>query len=1601
MTNVPFHPSPRQTRQVAHRRGNRRIGRWFGLLLSALVLLTQGFMLPASSAVSAQSSNLTDRAGDARHRILVVLQSDSAPAPGGVANLTFQATPLLDAPDLRIEWLLPQGGELLGGPAEESLGPVAASQTVQLERQVRFPQAGIYSVMALAGYQPAADTQFSAVGVLFFTVDANGRSLVSDKDPTAVSPHRTLMETQVVHHETFGTTSTNGDPCFTINGNVSRIERPPLRNGYGANLTVPVRYAKVEMREEDTLFDDSYGESLTDANGNYSFSFCDDDGIFDDELELYVRLRAELMMPDGREVVEVEDSSWIDEVYEYDSAVIDSEGGTLTINFSLDLNQSGVFNVADAVYEAWKVWNDAGGAVGDDAIFDYQAEVHWEPGYGDSGSYYNSFWNEITIADDPSDPDQWDDSVIMHEWGHMADDKYGCDDNSGGPHYVDTLVDDPELAWGEGYPDYYQSAVRSLTGHPDPSFYLDMNGAGTPGISVDLETYDATRSANLLSERNELAIAAMLWDLFDSNNEPRLVGGTPMPPTDRVSLGHGVIQEVYTDPFFESNGDLFDDTCTSFVYLWSWLKLNKPTDPATAETVQKNIGRANPFFGGNPRLTAGDNPSDDASQEIALSAARSANSTSYRPEDFRWWRQLTMVVDRSPSMGDNGKLDAVKTLMNEQVNDIVAPDPKGVEVSLYTFDNTSAGLNTVLEGFFFPDGITPGINSLAPLSGLDPGCQVNALQALAQAVENKRGGQAWVYTDGDTYAIPSLPAMRQLLSARQVRASFALLGGCGSPARTSADVSGEEQTYLQLAADGSQPSGIVPYLLTALGSGGQFLFVNPDQLGNAADILRAQLSNSAGAGRWSDYVSDSFTYRWDRLLPWEYQWFPAESLGQDAGQLYSNQLLRVDLPLPFPFYGGTTSTVGVSEDGIIRMNPCFASPLICAGLLYREYLDILDTDMTWTYVYPPPRAAPADAAQPAQDGPQVNVYTAGLGIDEWYIISTQGTADYGSGGVAPRAYQVWLNFQTGEIRFLYHLVRNEAATAEIGLQRSFELPTPHDEKLLVSDHDVNGASNDMGYKFIPAPPQPTKTYAVEVDPLIESVGFLMTGYSGDFEPLSVTYPDGSPVDCNDVANVLCLTLDSQPNDRMVQYVQVNVNDRTGTWHATVDAGPSGQATFTFTALATSELRAESPSERLIASVGSTPLLVNLGRAVDGGTLTGWLQQPNGARFGDEFTFYDDGTHGDSLPGDGIFAQPDFTPPGAGAGYLWVRGSIDGAEFVRSDPMPFNFQPFRLTVQESEVANDNQPHALHVTLENLDTVAHCYNPDVQVPDTWTYAWDFPLGCLEVDALGSRTQILTIYPTWYHAASGEKAQVVVSFTESELGAISDSAAVTFSRHRAPFFIEFDNRSQHTYLRPNGSDSVPLTIIVTDEQGVNVADGTPLSVSTSLGSVTPTSGTTRAGRLTVTFTAGTSAGDALVTAQTGSLSATTTVHIAAALPAQIELVATPSDLSDDANTASVIATVRDPWGEPLAGQMVRIGVNGDGESGTLDGGVEVITGTTDAQGQMRVTFTKASSAAGVAILRAELLVLENGVPRAVHEARMEILVSMPKVYLPLVTR
>ncbi len=1420
----------------------------------------------------------------------------------------------------------------------------------------------------------------------------DGQPLMAGGQSQGANPMETEIPTivgEVIAADRAGRAASD-DPCFDVSGKVLRIERTPISDGtYTEDEYVPVRFALLELREEDPIEDDLYASAYIAEDGSYSFHICENDGPLGGALELYLRLYAELIDPvHGHEVVNVTNISGIDRLYHFDSKIFGNEsGGSFPIDLRLTADQSGAFNIADAILDAWLFFNLNGGIAGEDGFLDLTADVQWELGYDERPltSYYYGAWDEITI-DGFGNGDAWDESPIIHEYGHFIEDKYSCDENPGGPHNFNEILDDLEFAWSEGYNDYFQSAVRAEMGYPQANLYID-------GGAINLETWHrafitstvgsppgTVVTTTLSSQYNEMAIAAMFWDLFDGADDVQ----------DRIQFDHSQIQEVFThDEFADQWGD---EECTIPEYFRAWQALKKQSDADVAAVIVQNTGVANPFTTSAVSAASGDSGDSKTSAFNFTNLAADAKSSAYQ-----WWKHLVLISDVSKSMAGT-KLNAVKTVLNEQVSDIAQTSTKGTEFSLYTFDNTKTTNTEVLAGKFYPDLVTPGINSLTANAALDPNCQVESLRAMSQAIGPKMKGDVWLFTDGDALQSVSVESLVKSLNNRQMRGSFAVMGGCNSATPDPQEVSGAAKNLLGLGANATQPGGIVPYLLTSLGSGGQFLFVDPNQTQAAADILRAQLTHSAGAGRWSDYVSNNPTYLYDKLNSWEYSWIDTTPAAGGTNRGTPNPVVTVDLPSAFSYYGNVQNRAHIYRHGYLTFgtlapaaqanNTAIPNANQPNNALYPLWDDL--------YWHNPPNVAAAGTAPSASDALQVDVSTRST--SDWFAISTIGD---GSASGDKRAYQVLLNNSTGEIRFQYKSFI-DSSTATIGIENGSGTVGTQ-----VSLNDSNGAKNNMGYKFIPAPVQPTKTYTVAVDGLTSSVGFLLTGYSGNFAPLAVRTPDNALVSCADTANVLCIT------SGLVQYVQVKVNGRKGNWKATVAPGNSGAGTFTFSSIGASTVNATGGNDRTLA-VGSQLISVNLEndgqpltRSLGASQLTGRFTTPDGQPFGSPFTLYDDGTHNDFAPNDGRFGSDAFAPPGPGVVYLWIEGTLNGESFSRSDSTPFSFQPLEVT-SLGDGTNYGDITPLSFSIKNADSVAHCYDRSTEVPSGWSYDWKISnqealFGfCIVAGGTLTRTVEIKMAATSPNSLpSGATGDVIVTFTEKEAGTISDSTTASVTRRRLPAYISLDNRNSAGNLRPNGSDTAAMKIQAFDDQMVSVAEGTPVTITTSLGVISPTHASIQQGKVDAIFTAPLTPGTALISIAVAHLSMTTTLEIAAPLPDQLTLLSAMSVLSPTDQTTPLTVTVSDKWGDPAVGLAVRLSVSGDGEQGTIDG-AEVITSTTNSAGQVLATFNR-GSAVGEALVTATLMIDQNGqMQQSLSETqKITMLAEIRSLFLPQINR
>lgn len=243
--------------------------------------------------------------------------------------------------------------------------------------------------------------------------------------------------------------------------------------------------------------------------------------------------------------------------------------GTLTASATGDL-VGGAFNILDQILKAneFLASQTLGCSSFSSGCQAYspavKVSVYWAKGFnpacyfgsGQSGlSFFSPTTNQLFILGgidgdtNSSDTDHFDNSVILHEYGHFLETNYGNTDSPGGSHNGDSIID-PRLAWSEGWADYFQSAVTGS------SLYRDSYGNvdGTTGLffNLDLNTCGAVCSDKPINsgEGNfrEFSIARLLWDALDPHPVTGQGTGSPSSPVgaDNLTAGFNEIWAAFT-----------------------------------------------------------------------------------------------------------------------------------------------------------------------------------------------------------------------------------------------------------------------------------------------------------------------------------------------------------------------------------------------------------------------------------------------------------------------------------------------------------------------------------------------------------------------------------------------------------------------------------------------------------------------------------------------------------------------------------------------------------------------------------------------------------------------------------------------------------------------------------------------------------------------------------------------------------------------------------------------------------------------------------------------------------------------------------------------
>lgn len=304
-------------------------------------------------------------------------------------------------------------------------------------------------------------------------------------------------------------------PAATLNGNVSydAVPNPHGALDYNATASKPVRGAGVDIVEAAT--GRLLASTSTDDNGFYSASV-------PTQLLVNVRVRAQLARSGQGPSwdVTVRDNTQSDALYAMESPSFQMANG-----MTRDLHASsgwggagyigdrvaGPFAILDTVYTAMKKVL----SVAPNSAFP-PLQMFWSvnnvpsPGLVSRGQIgTTSFvagptgFSINVLGKENVDTDEYDASVIAHEWGHYYQHAFSRDDSPGGNHDFDSLLDQ-RLAFSEGWGNAWSGIALDRQNYTDST-----RAAQSVGIDVDLSA-GASAPAGWYREDS---VQSILWRL--------------------------------------------------------------------------------------------------------------------------------------------------------------------------------------------------------------------------------------------------------------------------------------------------------------------------------------------------------------------------------------------------------------------------------------------------------------------------------------------------------------------------------------------------------------------------------------------------------------------------------------------------------------------------------------------------------------------------------------------------------------------------------------------------------------------------------------------------------------------------------------------------------------------------------------------------------------------------------------------------------------------------------------------------------------------------------------------------------------------------------
>ena len=406
----------------------------------------------------------------------------------------------------------------------------------------------------------------------------------------------------------------SGDPgsgTVTITGKARYELPPPVPNCNGLDFDatglMPIRQATIQLLNAATQA--VLDETVTDDNGDYQLNV-------DADTTVFIRVRAELKRTGGPSWdVEVRDNVtaanpppplaqrplYVLDGVDFDSGSADQVRDITAVTgwggSSYTATRSAApFAILDAVYDGMLL------VLTENPQLEFEPlDVFWsvnntatagEPQDIDAGelgtSFYRSDNNLFLLGMDGVDTEEFDDHVIVHEWGHYFEDTMSRSDSIGGSHALGDRLD-MRVAFGEGFATAYSGMALAS------ALYCDTLGpAQGSGFGIDIEN----QAAGTAGWYNEISVMKLIYDLWDT---------APPDGADTGSISFGPIHSVMTGA---------QAATPAFTSIFSFAAALKSEQPASAPFIDALLQSAGIAASG---ITAyGDDETNDSASTDVL-----------------------------------------------------------------------------------------------------------------------------------------------------------------------------------------------------------------------------------------------------------------------------------------------------------------------------------------------------------------------------------------------------------------------------------------------------------------------------------------------------------------------------------------------------------------------------------------------------------------------------------------------------------------------------------------------------------------------------------------------------------------------------------------------------------------------------------------------------------------------------------------------------------------------------------------------------------------------------------------------------------------------